>query len=211
MTRCGAWHGRRWASSSGARPARSRRCTSQGSRSDAQTAEVIARDTDTHALGVVSMSHTQDGRALLTNSMDGAVALWTPTENRWACAARRATLHDTHVGDAPLGFEVWASALHPDGTTMAVAGEGAHVALCHATPDRFGEGIVRLPWPDNTPAYALSLAFVRACSLPQSPDGAWLAVGTNTGAVRQRLTPGRRMGRRARHAPKPPCRYVVAR
>lgn len=133
--------------------------------SDVTEAQISQANSDTHTLGIVSMSPSVNDDLLLTSSMDGSVALWQWSDRALSRLARREHVRDVQVDGVAFNVDVWASALHPLGTNFAVAGEGAHVYLLSTDMATFGEGIRRLPVDDVEPnSYALSLAFVRVHS-----------------------------------------------
>lgn len=137
-------------------------------------------NTDEHELGVVSMTFDINDDTVLTSSMDGALTLWHWAEDgTLAKAARCASVKGTACGEgesrATFPVEAWVSALYPDASMFAAAGEGAHVALFSARPHTFGQGVRCLPYDSSYASYATCLAF--------SYEGDLLAMGTNTGVV----------------------------
>lgn len=118
-----------------------------------------------HDIGIVSLSCSANDALLLTNSMDGRVALWQ-WDDRQALQviAQTQSVRGQVVDGEPVHAEAWTTALHPDGASFAAAGEGASVVLYSAAPESFGQALERLPMDDvDAGTYALTLEFVRMC------------------------------------------------
>ncbi|WFD25477.1 Ski complex subunit Rec14 [Malassezia nana] len=145
--------------------------------SDVQEARIRQSIHDVHDVGIVCLSHSSNEALLLTNSMDGRVALWQWKEDQTLhSVAQTPSVRDQVVEDEPVRFEAWATALHPDGSLFAAAGEGATIALFSAAPETFGQALEWLPAEElDAGAYALTLQF--------NHQGDLLAMGTNTGSV----------------------------
>ncbi|WFD29422.1 Ski complex subunit Rec14 [Malassezia sp. CBS 17886] len=127
-----------------------------------------------HALGIVALSADARGR-LLSSSVDGAVALWDWDGEDVHLAGSTASVQAASVDGEPFGCSAWATALHPDGSVFAAAGEGLHVALFSADADTFGAGVRRFARGSPADVFGTKLAFNR--------DGSLLAAGTNQGQV----------------------------
>lgn len=137
-------------------------CVRPTDHSDVDEVRIRQSVNDVHDVGIVSLSHSSNEALFLTNSMDGRVALWQwNEEHALHCVAQTPSVRDQVVEDEPVRFEAWASALHPDGSLFAAAGEGATIVLFSAAPETFGQALERLPAEGlDTGAYALTLQFV---------------------------------------------------
>lgn len=137
----------------------------QLTRSDPEKGTAKPEESKTpHELGITSLSSSQDGKQLISCSIDGQVALWSWGEA--ALALRKSCkLDQILVEGQPYGVQAWATALHPSGEMFVAAGEGLDVALFSAAPDSFGECIARFPVADKEPeVFALTAEFVRICT-----------------------------------------------
>lgn len=140
---------------------------------DVQEAQIRQKNHTVHDIGIVSLSCSANEALLLTNSMDGRIALWQWDEERaLQVIAQTHSVRDQQIDGEPVRVEAWTTALHPDGAMFAAAGEGASVVLYSAAPETFAQALERLPCDAlDANTYALTLQFVRHDNLRRIVKG----------------------------------------
>lgn len=164
-----------------------------------------------HVQSTNSVTASEDGKAVLSSSLDGSVSLWSisdlpqlsvaagtdaqsdegqvdgssPQDND---AAATSTAHWTatsqvpSVRSSPECPDAFVTALHPSGRFFASTGQGASLSLHSAQPDSFGKHVVTSPPPSSIHEPSSTSSTYGIC-LSFSPSGQIIAVGTLRGHV----------------------------
>ncbi|KAI0034381.1 hypothetical protein K488DRAFT_84082 [Vararia minispora EC-137] len=118
-----------------------------------------------HALGLVSLSTSNDGKKALYNSLEGTTRLWD---------IESGTLVGEHESFARGGSgPAWAITLRPQGDAYAATGSSGDVTVHSADPASFGDTLTTLS--SGRAKFGLRCAY--------SPDGARIALGQETGHI----------------------------
>lgn len=165
-----------------------------------------------HVQSTNSVTTSEDGKAVLSSSLDGSVSLWSisdlpqlsvaadkeirsdegqvdgssPQDNVDAAATSAA--HWTPTSQVPsVRFppecpDAFVTALHPSGRFFASTGQGASLSLHSAQPDSFGKHVVTSPPPSSIHEPSSTSSTYGIC-LSFSPSGQIVAVGTLRGHV----------------------------